>query len=150
MKNKKPKIKPIPVPANFKKKTPLVQPTLLQKRQPAQAKPQSKPQDEPQNEPTAIETFLLLSTAGLKDKNKVLVQFYPDFLKELGEEIQSKLQLLASYQREISKAIPEDCDSWWENEEKNFPKAVGTIISKLKKENLALHKKLEKSKKITY
>lgn len=95
---------------------------------------------------SALETFFLLREAGLKNKDKVLVQFYPDFLKELGTEIQEKLDLLESYRKEISKAAPADCDDWWKNQEKNYPKAVRSMLQNLQKENDALYKKLKKGR----
>jgi len=95
---------------------------------------------------SALETFFLLREAGLRNKDKVLVQFYPDFLKALGTEIQEKLDLLESYRKEISKAAPEDCDDWWKNQEKNYPKAARSMLQNLQKENAALYKKLQKGR----
>lgn len=137
--NRKKTVKePYPVPAN------LLTATLHKS---GARKPKPLPPKENQydvGDLSALDTFFLLTEAGLKNKDQVLVQFYPDFLKELNKEIRGKLHLLESYRKEISRVAPEDYDDWWKNEEKNYPKAARVMIKNLQKENSALYKKLKK------
>jgi hypothetical protein len=55
-------------------------------------KPIKKQTEKKDTEPSALETFFLLADIGIKDKDKVLVQFYPDFLTEVATEIRTSLQ----------------------------------------------------------